>query len=124
MAIITSIPGYSEWRDEFDIFFNTTAGDCSGGTNNPSECQSATLNGQQRDSITYNISASAGNRESFTVDALQVTATPTSCATEVNIAVQTENGDDMIYDGSNMPFISETATDRSWMKLQWNGQAQ
>jgi hypothetical protein len=38
--------------------------------------------------------------------------------------VQTENGDDMIYDGSNMPFIKSVAQDKSYFKVEWNSQAQ
>jgi hypothetical protein len=63
LAIITTVPGSpAEWRDNITIFFNITENaECSGGTTDPPSCSSATLDGQPRDPMQFNISASAGN---------------------------------------------------------------
>jgi hypothetical protein len=79
MRFVTNMPGQYEngaWRDEFTLFFNTSAQlDCSGGSTDPNDptdpqdCSVATLVGTQRDIDTFNVSASAGNEEELVIDA-------------------------------------------------------
>jgi hypothetical protein len=52
----------------------------------------------------YNVSATQGNEEVFTLDSYQATVYPSSCNTEVKLVLQID-GNDMGYNGNNMPFI-------------------
>jgi hypothetical protein len=106
----------AKWTDNFDLFFNTTA-NCDSGS---SECMGAYFEqSDQYRPYMYNVSSSQGDEELFTLDAFQATVNPSSCNTEVKLVLQID-GNNMQYDGNNMPFIQATGSDMSYIEIQWN----
>jgi hypothetical protein len=123
-AFKAELPGsdFGMLYDTLNIFFNkTVTRDCDSGSQPPS-CSAAviTTDGTRtadNSTFTFNTVGDA----TLDIDAEYAAVTPDTCNMNTDIVLFLGDGVEMIYDTSNMPFISDYGD--SYISVSWNQDA-